>query len=91
MHVLNNTANQSIPSEDHVLNVSSGVIDTAGLNGSSILRSVPIRKELKLHCNNSLDPGLPEGHTCDNFAFPPPPSDRKRIGPRRKSSSHLCL
>lgn len=82
IHVLNNTANQSMPSEDHVLNVSSGGVDTTGLNGSSILTSVPIRKELKLHCNNSPVLGLPEGHTCDNFAFPPPPSDRKRIGPR---------
>ncbi|GAB2212896.1 hypothetical protein Drorol1_Dr00020898 [Drosera rotundifolia] len=25
---------------------------------------------------------LPPGNPCENFAFPPPPADRKRIGPR---------
>ncbi|KAL9267559.1 putative hexosyltransferase MUCI70 [Drosera capensis] len=25
---------------------------------------------------------LPQGNPCENFAFPPPPADRKRIGPR---------
>ena len=27
---------------------------------------------------------LPEGHPCNSFTLPPPPSDPKRTGPRRK-------
>lgn len=28
---------------------------------------------------------LPSVHHCENFAFPPPPANPKRIGPRRES------
>ena len=28
---------------------------------------------------------LPPGNPCENFALPPPPADKKRTGPRRKS------
>lgn len=28
---------------------------------------------------------LPPGHPCSVFSLPPPPADKKRTGPRRKS------
>lgn len=28
---------------------------------------------------------LPPGHPCNSFSLPPPPADKKRTGPRRKS------
>lgn len=36
------------------------------------------QNETSVHFSNSVQ------HHCQHFAFPPPPSDRKRIGPRRK-------
>ena len=29
---------------------------------------------------------LPPGNPCESFTLPPPPADKKRIGPRRKYS-----
>lgn len=34
---------------------------------------------------------FPPGHPCENFAIPPPPTDRKRIGPRRKSEESKAV
>ena len=35
---------------------------------------------------NPLDPPIPDDHPCANFTIPPPPSDKKRSGPRRECS-----
>lgn len=71
IRVENNTVNQSM---------ASYIMMEVDESSVSVLNSAPVKKEVKLHCS-SLPVGS-EGHPCDTFAYPPPLSDRKRIGPR---------
>ncbi|KAL5715487.1 putative hexosyltransferase muci70 [Ranunculus cassubicifolius] len=79
IHVQNNTSNE-MHTEDHEPTLSSKESDINGANDSSLTTIVPVINRFNSHCTSF--PVVGNTNLCDNFAFPPPPSDRKRIGPR---------
>ncbi|KAF9610825.1 hypothetical protein IFM89_025191 [Coptis chinensis] len=84
LHVQNNTVNVSIPSEYPVHPLNSGDKDSKGASDSSLPNNMPIGGEQENQTRSLPEVGsnFPPEHPCEKFALPPPPSDRKRIGPR---------
>lgn len=71
--------------------ISGSTLDEYNITEDS--PAAPLVKEgqtLPLVSNSSLAPTLlydlplPTSHPCKDFAVPPPPTDKKRTGPRRK-------
>ncbi|XP_077251053.1 putative hexosyltransferase MUCI70 [Tasmannia lanceolata] len=84
------TVSSNMVSGYHVSPVNYGERDSEMNNKSSSLEIDSVNGENKTQPLPSvvlLPPvvrarALPPGHPCESFALPPPPADRKRIGPR---------
>ncbi|KAF8413873.1 hypothetical protein HHK36_001867 [Tetracentron sinense] len=90
-HIQNIGPNDSIVSSYPESLTSYGEHDNKNDSNTSLLNVLPSGENEVLSSgeNDALLPpavfmgyALPLGHPCETFAFPPPPADKKRIGPR---------